>query len=256
MPGADHSGELAELLRALKARTNRSYDALARRVGVSSSALHRYCSGTAVPSRFAVLEEFAHECGATDEEERELYRRWSRAAPADGAASRSDDETPSDDEATPVPGHRTWVRLAPLAGVLLVAVGLASTLGPRLTGGSEPERPSEPAPATCTRREDVRYSDPRPGGREWRTAWSCPNTSGARIYEEARPSREVGIMDTAYSWFVCWTTGAPQPDGTTVWYYTQGDRPLRGAESGKGWGFMPASAVSVEPHPWPDMPRC
>jgi transcriptional regulator with XRE-family HTH domain len=251
MPGAEHSEELAELLQALKARTNRSYDALARRIGVSSSALHRYCSGTAVPSRFAVLEEFAHECGATDEERRELHRRWTRAAPADGTEA-----PPSSDGSTPGAGRRPWLRLVPLAGVLLVAAGLASTLGPRLTGGSEPERKGGPAPATCTRREDVRYTDPRPDGREWRTAWSCPNAGGSRVYADARPSREVGIMDTTYSWFVCWTTGAPQPDGTTVWYYTQGDRPLPGTESGKGWGFMPASAVAVEPHPWPDMPAC
>ncbi|WP_398869549.1 helix-turn-helix domain-containing protein [Streptomyces cyaneofuscatus] len=41
--------EFAELVRALKARDGRSYEPLGRRLSVSASTLHRYCSGTTVP---------------------------------------------------------------------------------------------------------------------------------------------------------------------------------------------------------------
>ncbi|MFE1892116.1 helix-turn-helix domain-containing protein [Streptomyces microflavus] len=41
--------EFAGLVRALKSREGRSYEALGRQLSVSASALHRYCSG-ATPS--------------------------------------------------------------------------------------------------------------------------------------------------------------------------------------------------------------
>ncbi|SCF65907.1 Helix-turn-helix domain-containing protein, partial [Streptomyces sp. MnatMP-M27] len=68
--------ELAELLRELKGRTNRSYAALAARSGVSGSALHRYCSGTSVPGDYEVIGRFGKVCGAGSEELLELHRRW------------------------------------------------------------------------------------------------------------------------------------------------------------------------------------
>ncbi|OXY84674.1 helix-turn-helix domain-containing protein [Streptomyces sp. 2R] len=51
--------EFAGLVRALKAREGRSYEALGRRLSVSASALHRYCSGATVPEEFAVLDRLA-----------------------------------------------------------------------------------------------------------------------------------------------------------------------------------------------------
>jgi transcriptional regulator with XRE-family HTH domain len=74
--------ELAAYLRSLKGGTGRSYDALARRLGVSSSALHRYCSGEGLPQRFGVLERFAIECGASRAEVTELHRLWAAVAAA------------------------------------------------------------------------------------------------------------------------------------------------------------------------------
>jgi transcriptional regulator with XRE-family HTH domain len=61
--------EFAGLVRALKARDGRSYEALGRRLSVSASTLHRYCSGATVPEEFAVADRLALLCGA-DEEER------------------------------------------------------------------------------------------------------------------------------------------------------------------------------------------
>lgn len=44
--------EFAALLRRLKDRTDRSYASLARRVGMNTSTLHRYCAGEVVPQDF------------------------------------------------------------------------------------------------------------------------------------------------------------------------------------------------------------
>ncbi|MGW2614952.1 helix-turn-helix domain-containing protein [Streptomyces sp. NPDC001500] len=74
--------EFATLLTELKGRTERSYGSLARRVGMNTSTLHRYCAGEAVPQDFAPVERLAEFCGATPEERLELHRRWLRAAAA------------------------------------------------------------------------------------------------------------------------------------------------------------------------------
>ncbi|MFF6836851.1 helix-turn-helix domain-containing protein [Streptomyces sp. NPDC012438] len=78
--------ELGTLLRQLKERSGRSYGVLAGRLHVSTSTLHRYCNGDAVPAEFAVAERFARLCGAEREELIELHRRW---IVADDARTRS-----------------------------------------------------------------------------------------------------------------------------------------------------------------------
>ncbi|MGW7068453.1 helix-turn-helix domain-containing protein [Streptomyces sp. NPDC054855] len=70
------AGDLAELLRELKERSGLSYGSLAKRLHVSTSTLHRYVSGAAVPTEFAPLERFARVCKASREEMVELHRRW------------------------------------------------------------------------------------------------------------------------------------------------------------------------------------
>jgi peptidoglycan hydrolase-like protein with peptidoglycan-binding domain/transcriptional regulator with XRE-family HTH domain len=81
--------DLSLLLRQLKERTGRSYEALAKRANISRSALHRYCSGAAVPPEFDVVNRLGRACGASREELLELHRRWAvaSAAQADLAAS-------------------------------------------------------------------------------------------------------------------------------------------------------------------------
>ncbi|WP_211277703.1 helix-turn-helix domain-containing protein [Couchioplanes caeruleus] len=78
----DSIQDLAELLQRLKARTGRSYDALARRANLSRSSVHRYCSGAAVPADFESLSRLARACGANREELLELHRRWALASAA------------------------------------------------------------------------------------------------------------------------------------------------------------------------------
>ncbi|MFD1276144.1 helix-turn-helix domain-containing protein [Streptomyces kaempferi] len=61
----DDVAEFALLLTRLKERTDRSYAALARRLDMNASTLHRYCAGEAVPLDFTGIERFAALCGAS-----------------------------------------------------------------------------------------------------------------------------------------------------------------------------------------------
>ncbi|MGW0832023.1 helix-turn-helix domain-containing protein [Streptomyces prunicolor] len=90
--------EFAALLRRLKARTDRSYSQLARRLNMNASTLHRYCVGEAVPLDFAPVERFAALCGATPEERLEVHRYWILAVAA--RQRRRDAEPPVE---SPVP---------------------------------------------------------------------------------------------------------------------------------------------------------
>ncbi|WP_282690364.1 helix-turn-helix transcriptional regulator, partial [Streptomyces sp. CC216C] len=67
---------LAERLSALREGSGRTYASLARRIGVSGSTLHRYCTGQTVPAEFAPVERLARLCGAPAEEREELHRLW------------------------------------------------------------------------------------------------------------------------------------------------------------------------------------
>ncbi|MGW7371722.1 helix-turn-helix domain-containing protein, partial [Streptomyces venezuelae] len=80
--GIDEVAGFAALLTELKERTDRSYGSLARRLGMNTSTLHRYCAGDAVPLDFAPAERFAALCGATSQERLELHRRWLLAVAA------------------------------------------------------------------------------------------------------------------------------------------------------------------------------
>ena len=71
---------LANALEMLKKRNGRSFEALARRLSMSKSTLHRYAAGETVPARWAIVEAWAQECGATDEEVAELQDIWRRTA--------------------------------------------------------------------------------------------------------------------------------------------------------------------------------
>ncbi|MFF5030413.1 helix-turn-helix domain-containing protein [Streptomyces collinus] len=72
----DDVEQFAALLRRLKDRTDRSYGSLARRLGMNTSTLHRYCAGQAVPQDYVPVERLAAFCGATPEERLDLHRLW------------------------------------------------------------------------------------------------------------------------------------------------------------------------------------
>uniref|UniRef100_UPI0040402BBC helix-turn-helix domain-containing protein n=1 Tax=Streptomyces sp. SCSIO 75703 TaxID=3112165 RepID=UPI0040402BBC len=68
--------EFSDLLGHLKERSGLSYGALGKRLHTSTSTLHRYVNGDAVPTDYAPVERFARVCKATPEELVELHRRW------------------------------------------------------------------------------------------------------------------------------------------------------------------------------------
>ena len=65
-------------------------------------------------------------------------------------------------------------------------------------------------------------------GWSWTKHWSCNNTGGARMYADANRNTHVAWMDSTYSWFVCWRSGAAHEGGNNIWYYSQGDRSVAG----------------------------
>ncbi|MEI7031190.1 helix-turn-helix domain-containing protein [Streptomyces pratensis] len=170
---------LAGRLRALREGSGRTYASLARRVGVSGSTLHRYCTGRTVPSEFAPVERLARLCGAPGEEREALHRLWlladaerldrQEAGPVAGRPSAPPPEPPSSGEARPAdgeggpppspdvaaiaarPGPRPrWARrhgraLAALAGAALV---LAVLVVPTGTGPREQPTAAQPPGAS------------------------------------------------------------------------------------------------------------
>ncbi|WP_405990006.1 helix-turn-helix domain-containing protein [Streptomyces sp. NBC_00986] len=171
--------EFAALLRRLKARTDRSYSQLARRLNMNASTLHRYCAGEAVPLDFAPVERFAALCGATPEERLELHRYWilavaarqrrreAGAAGAQGAAGASAVEglskepAPGADEPPVAAVRSPWYRrrLTLTAAVVCTVLAVWGTLSAvsthntsrTNTGATTESSPSVlPAPLTWT----------------------------------------------------------------------------------------------------------
>ncbi|WP_190196110.1 helix-turn-helix domain-containing protein [Streptomyces djakartensis] len=70
------AADFAALLGELKERSGLSYGVLAKRLHMSTSTLHRYCNGDAVPTDYAPVERLARLCRASPEELVELHRRW------------------------------------------------------------------------------------------------------------------------------------------------------------------------------------
>ncbi|WP_308310910.1 helix-turn-helix transcriptional regulator [Streptomyces sp. GbtcB6] len=107
MPGAtetEATEAFALLLRELKDRSGLSYGALAKRLHMSTSTLHRYCNGTAVPVEYAPVERLARVCRATPQELVELHRRWILADAARG--SRGEQATAPDTAPAADPGSQ------------------------------------------------------------------------------------------------------------------------------------------------------
>ncbi|MEU6140186.1 helix-turn-helix transcriptional regulator [Streptomyces sp. NPDC047081] len=122
--GAEESEAFAQLLRDLKDRSGLSYGALAKRLHMSTSTLHRYCNGTAVPVEYAPVERLARVCRATPHELVELHRRWILADAARGRRAEAD-------EPTAVPAPAVEETEAPAADDIPVVVDLPTAPAPR-----------------------------------------------------------------------------------------------------------------------------
>ncbi|MEU2562888.1 helix-turn-helix transcriptional regulator [Streptomyces longispororuber] len=149
------AGDLAELLRELKERSGLSYGVLAKRLHVSTSTLHRYVNGTAVPTEFAPLERLARLCKAGPEELMEVHRRWivadatrgSRKAEPQAEARPAAPEASAGSEASAGPGAPAGAPAeapAPASGTARSQP--PSEQGPRPGPGPEPESPPAPEP--------------------------------------------------------------------------------------------------------------
>lgn len=181
--------ELAAQLRAFKEGSGRSYGWLAARLHLSTSTLHRYCHGTAVPVDFTPLERFAKLCGADRGRVLELRQCWVLADAARNRDPRGDAvpaptvPAPPDPPAAVAAGEPGtasrdalrrrrpgWVgtpgrrRLAWAAGALVAvaAVGVAVVLEAGTPGTSsrtaQPHpsaSPATPAPASGTARSSA-----------------------------------------------------------------------------------------------------
>jgi transcriptional regulator with XRE-family HTH domain len=98
--GTERTQAFAQRLRELKDRSGLSYGTLAKRLHMSTSTLHRYCNGTAVPVEYAPVERLARVCRATPQELVELHRHWiladaERGRRTDAAAAKGPDQETS-----------------------------------------------------------------------------------------------------------------------------------------------------------------
>ncbi|WP_143573246.1 helix-turn-helix domain-containing protein, partial [Streptomyces acidiscabies] len=124
--GADDIEEFAARLRTLKDRSGLSYGTLAKRLHMSTSTLHRYCNGTAVPPEYAPVERLARACRATPDELVDLHRHWILAdtarrrrtkettdpyVPVEPTAETAPETTPAPPTApAPEPTTPTWAK--------------------------------------------------------------------------------------------------------------------------------------------------
>ncbi|MFH9369683.1 helix-turn-helix domain-containing protein [Streptomyces anulatus] len=148
--------EFAALLKDLKDRSGRSYGVLAGKLHVSTSTLHRYCNGDAVPNEFAPVERFARVCGASGDELVEVHRRWivadaARRRPPVGAAPGTAEPAPSPSPvpasvpvpaSAPAPAPPAAPSPAPEPGVVPGGVEAAEAVEPSgptvVSGGARP----------------------------------------------------------------------------------------------------------------------
>ncbi|MFI6210198.1 helix-turn-helix domain-containing protein [Streptomyces sp. NPDC051041] len=126
------AADFAAMLKELKDRSRLSYGVLAKRLHMSTSTLHRYCNGDAVPTDYAPVERLARLCRATPEELVELHRRWVLA----DALRRRKGSGAGGPAAAGAP-------VAPEA-----PVAPAARVAPAETAPQAPEVPAETAPRT------------------------------------------------------------------------------------------------------------
>ncbi|MFD5467387.1 helix-turn-helix domain-containing protein [Kitasatospora sp. NPDC127059] len=186
--GAAGTPEFARLLSELKARSGLSYGTLAKRLHTSTSTLHRYCNGTALPHEFVAAERFARLCRATPEELMELHRSWiladavrgrraERSAepdqapePAPAAAGTPPPSLPAGGPvlqvvAPPVPSRRRRTALIASAAAVALLAAVLAVAAPSVWGDGSDAGDQQAAGATA------------PGPRSTTTPPSAPATT-------------------------------------------------------------------------------
>ncbi|MGW1728737.1 helix-turn-helix domain-containing protein [Streptomyces sp. NPDC002306] len=194
--------EFAELLRELKERSGLSYGVLGKRLHLSTSTLHRYCNGDAVPTDYAPVERLARLCKASPEELVELHRRWVRAdalrgrkaeqavAPAVESVAESSVEPVDEPVVASVaaavvteagPARRRRTRAAAVAGLVVAVLGavtLAVHLSSSGSGGTDDAGRGRPAGAASAQGGGGGHATRTPDASASTTA--SPSASAAR----------------------------------------------------------------------------
>ncbi|MEU2717581.1 helix-turn-helix domain-containing protein [Streptomyces sp. NPDC007205] len=239
---ADGSTEtgFAELLRELKNRSGHSYGTLAKQLHMSTSTLHRYCNGDAVPADYAPVERLARLCRATPGELVELHRRWVLAdagrgrrqpvreepvreepvpqEPVGGEVAVQEQEQEQEQDGRSRRRTRTVLLAALTVTALLGTAALALSLNHSSGGAGHDGKGAPPAAGTAS----VRHRAP--------TAGAAQGTDSAR---SATPSPASPPA-----------TGTPPPDKPSTSHTgpTPQDRTAA----------APPLAVTTHPYAWPD----
>ncbi|MFG2888372.1 helix-turn-helix domain-containing protein [Streptomyces sp. NPDC048248] len=192
--GAGAAGEtdaFAELLRGFKERSGLSYGTLAKRLHTSTSTLHRYCNGSAVPADYAPVERLARACRASPEELVELHRRWILA---DAARVRKG----------PGPGGA-------LRGAGVGAGRLNAAKNPADSGGDLPEAEggTEPARGGAERSEPAGSDEPDVSG----TVASAPTPSAPLRLRRRRTALIASVATAVVLGAVVLAVGLPSSGG-------------------------------------------
>ncbi|WP_329447556.1 helix-turn-helix domain-containing protein [Streptomyces sp. NBC_01426] len=174
------SDGLAGLLSGLKKRSGLSYGALAGRLHVSTSTVHRYCNGDAVPTEFGTIERFAKQCGATRDELVEAHRRW---IIADDARRRP---RPAAHEPAERPPVTTGTSGTPSAAPD-EAAGATGPHSPAPTPAPEDAPKGGALPLTAPEAESEGNADPESGA----TPAAAPGASGAGATRWSRRGRDA-----------------------------------------------------------------
>ncbi|MGI5447853.1 helix-turn-helix domain-containing protein [Streptomyces sp. CA-243310] len=190
------SDGLAGLLSGLKKRSGLSYGALAGRLHVSTSTVHRYCNGDAVPTEFGTVERFAKQCGATRDELVEAHRRW---IIADDARRRPRPVTTTA-TAEAAAGGTGSVNLAKAAGTADATPGEAADAGgPHSPASSAENAPKDaespqptPRPMPETETESDGGPDPEAGAAPAAGAVT-PTTRRPRLGRDSSRSATTGF---------------------------------------------------------------
>jgi tetratricopeptide (TPR) repeat protein/plasmid maintenance system antidote protein VapI len=98
VPESDARQQFAFLLQSLKRRSGRSYQALGRRLELSHSTVHRFCTGKQLPLDAALVDRLAMALGATRQEAQTLRGMWRLAEAVQQTRAESAPEAPPHDD--------------------------------------------------------------------------------------------------------------------------------------------------------------
>ncbi|MGW0853762.1 helix-turn-helix domain-containing protein [Streptomyces sp. NPDC002690] len=181
--------DFAAALVALKERSGMSYGTLAKRLHMSTSTVHRYCNGDAVPHEFAPVERLARLCRATPDEMVELHRQWILADQAKKQGARKEPAV------APAPVTPSWARPAEAEDA-------------ETSGGGEQARAAEAESVPGGRTEPER-TEPEAEGESGSSADEVPDASAASAGLAPEPAQTPAAVTHP----VTSGAGTPPEDG-------------------------------------------